>query len=186
LDINKFKEYCKKKNEINKKVIDFYSKKIFRKLKLNGYMNRKKSEQRMIKNFEKIFGNKNEVIVCVGDFEQKQHMKYKEPTKGKSIRDLFRNNGYELYLIDEFRTSCKCSKCGKDNEKFMTRKSPKPYKNHTILVHGLIRCKSCSKLWNRDCNGATNIYKIAENIINNQERPDYLCRKKSSNNSSDT
>lgn len=58
LDINKFKTYCKKKNEINKKVLDFYSKKIFRKLKLNGYMNRKKSEQRMIKNFEKIFGKK--------------------------------------------------------------------------------------------------------------------------------
>ena len=186
LDINKFKEYSKKKNEINKKVLDFYSKKIFRKLKLNGYMNSKKSEQRMIKNFEKIFGNKNEVIVCVGDFEQKQHMKYKEPTKGKSIRDLFRNNGYELYLIDEFRTSCKCSNCGNDNEKFMNRKSPKPYKNHIILVHGLIRCKSCSKLWNRDCNGATNIYKISKNIVNNQERPDYLCRKKSSNNSSDT
>jgi transposase len=184
--MNKFKEYCKKKNEINKKIIDFYSKKIFRKLKLNGYMNSKKSEQRMIKNFEKIFGNKKDVIICIGDFEQKQHMKYKEPTKGKSIRDLFRNNGYELYLIDEFRTSCKCSNCGNDNCKFMFRKSPKPYKNHTILVHGLIRCKSCSKTWNRDCNGATNIYKIAKNILNNQERPDYLCRKIKANNKSDT
>ena len=31
---------------------------------------------------------------------------------------------------------------------------------------------------NRDCNGATNIYKIAFNSINGKDRPDYLSRKK--------
>ena len=43
--------------------------------------------------------------------EQKKHMKYKEPTKGKGLRNIFRKNGYKLYLVDEFRTSCRCSKC---------------------------------------------------------------------------
>ena len=133
----------------------------------------------MINNFQKIFGKPDKTIICIGDFEQKQHMKYKEPTKGIGLRKLFRQAGYKVFLVDEFRTSCKCSKCGEGNcEKFLTRKNPKPYKSGNILVHGLISCKNCSNVWNRDVNGATNIYKIAKNVINGLERPKYLCREK--------
>jgi hypothetical protein len=32
-------------------------------------------------------------------------------------------------------------------------------------------------VWNRDVNGATNIYKIAKNAINRLELPKYLCRE---------
>ena len=39
-------------------------------------------------------------------------------------------------------------------------------------------CKKCSGVWNRDVNGATNIYKIAKNAIKKEERPKYLCRDK--------
>ena len=160
LIIKDFKEYIKKKSEINNKLYNFYEKYIFRKLKLNGYINRKKHEQKMINKFKKIFGKPNEVIICAGDFEQKQHMKYKEPIKGKGIRKIFRNNGYKLYLVDEFRTSCMCSICKEETgrcEKFQIRKNPKPYKSGNILVHGLIKCKTCLGVWNRDVNGATNI-----------------------------
>src|SRR3989338_641369 len=87
-------------------------------------------------------------------------MKYgKEPIKGRGIRKLFRQNGYKLYLVDEFR------------------KNSKPYKSGNILVHGLISCKNCNNVWNRDVNGATNIFKIAKNAINKIERPKYLCRE---------
>jgi transposase len=180
LNIAEFKKYIQKKNEINEKLFEFYKRYIFRKLKLNGYINRHKNEKKMINHFKKIFGNQNDVIITIGDFEQKKHMKYKEPTKGKGMRNIFRKNGYELYLVDEFRTSCRCSKCegGKCN-KFLTRENPKPYKNNLRLVHGLLSCKSCYNVWNRDCNGATNIYKITYNIINKKDKPNYLCRKKS-------
>ena len=113
-------------------------------------------------------------------------MKYKEPIKGKGIRNLFKSRGYQIYLVDEFRTSCKCANCdGGCCEKFMFRKSPKPFRknNNLRLVHGLLKCKTCESVWNRDCNGATNIYKIAYNKINDLERsgalrskPSYLCR----------
>ena len=63
-----------------------------------------------------------------------------------------------------------------DCNKFMIRENPKPYKNNLGFIHGLIACKKCSNVWNRDCNGATNIYKIAESHINNNIRPNYLCR----------
>jgi transposase len=108
-------------------------------------------------------------------------MKYKEPIKGKGMRTLFRKSGYETYLVDEFRTSCKCCNCnGGDCEKFMLRKNPKSWKTNYALVHGLLRCKSGCGLWNRDTNGAKNIYKISYNHINNIERPLYLSRSKKS------
>ncbi len=47
-----------------------------------------------------------------------------------------------------------------------------------ILVHGLLTCKKCSGVWNKDVNSATNIYIIAKNAINGLERPKYLYREK--------
>jgi len=61
----------------------------------------------------------------------------------------------------------------------MVRKNPRPNKDDIRLVHGLLRCKSGCGLWNRDRNGSSNIYKIAEAAINKLERPSYLCRETS-------
>jgi hypothetical protein len=181
LTIKDFKEYIKKKSEINNKLYKFYEKYIFRKLKLNGYINKKKHEQKMINNFKKIFGKPDEIVIAIGDWEQKKQMKYKEPTKGIGMRKLFRQNNYKVYLVDEFRTSCMCSICKTEIgrcEKFQIRKNPKPYKSGNILCHGLLKCQTCCGVWNRDVNSATNIYRIAKNIINGLELPKYLCREK--------
>jgi len=181
LIIKDFKEYIKKKSEINNKLYKFYEKYLFRKLKLNGYINKKKHEQKMINNFKKIFGKPEEVIITIGDWEQKKQMKYKEATKGVGMRKLFRQNNYKVYLVDEFRTSCMCSICKDETgrcEKFQVRENPKPYKSGNVLVHGLLKCKTCNNVWNRDVNSATNIYRIAKNAINGLERPKYLCREK--------
>ena len=45
-----------------------------------------------------------------------------------------------------------------------------------VLVQGLLKCQSCNTMWNRDVNGASNIYKIAYNTIHKKERSSYLCR----------
>jgi hypothetical protein len=177
LNITKFKTYIQKKSEINGKLFAFYEKYIFRKLRLQSYRNIKTSEQRMLNNFKCIFGNEKDVVVCFGDYEQKQQMKYKEATKGKGMRTLFRKAGFQTYLVDEFRTSCKCSKCdGGSCIKNMVMKNPRPYRRGNVIVHGLICCKNGCGYWNRDVNGATNIYKIASNAINNKARPNYLSR----------
>ncbi len=185
LNITEFKKYLKKKNEVNYRLFSFYEKHIFRKLKLNTYLNIQRSEQRLINSFTKIFGKPENTIVCFGDFEQKKHRKYKEPTKGKGFRDLFKRNGFKTYLVDEFRTSCKCSNCeGGDCVKFRRRRHSRPGKKNSILVHGALMCKTCSVLWNRDENGARNIYKIARNYITKRERPKYLDRSNFLNNNS--
>ena len=179
LNIEEFKKYIQKKSEINHLIYTFYQKTIFRKLKLNGYLNRKRHEQKMINKFKNLFGEPTETIICIGDYEQKKHMKYKEPVKGKGMRNLFRQNGYEVFLVDEYKTSCMCSKCEEGRcETFMKRESPKPYKKgKTILVHGLLSCKNCNAMRNRDVNSSTNIFRIAQNAIEGKERPDYLSRK---------
>jgi hypothetical protein len=191
LQITKFKEYLQEKNRINHILFRFYRKELFRKLKFGKYINIKRNEQKMISNFKKIFGNPEDVVICIGDWEQKKQMKYKEPTLGKGIRTLFRKNNYTVFLVDEFRTSCKCSNCnGGVCEKFRVRRNPRPKPKKNILgkeikydemrlIHGLLRCKSGCGLWNRDRNGSSNIYKIAKNAINNIERPSYLCRETS-------
>ena len=74
-----------------------------------------------------------------------------------------------------------CSQCEVGIcKKSIFRKSPRWYRRKDILfpVHGLLRCKNkkCDCYWNRDVNGATNIYKIAYNAVNNKERPKYLQR----------
>ena len=57
-------------------------------------------------------------------------------------------------------------------------RNPKPMKNNSILSHGVLVCKTCSALWNRDENSSRNIYKIAYNAIHQNERPTYLSRSK--------
>ena len=177
LCMDKFKAYINEKNRINYILFDFYSKHLFRKLKFGRHINIKRNEQKMMSNFRKMYGNPDEVVICIGDWEQRQQMKYKEPTLGIGMRSLLRKNKYKVYLVDEFRSSCKCSKCdGGVCEKFMVRKNPRPNKDDMRLVHGLLRCKSGCGSWNRDRNGSSNIYKIAYQAIHKLERPSYLCR----------
>ena len=189
LQITKYKEYLREKNRINHILFQFYKKELFRKLKFGKYINIKRNEQKLISNFKKEYGDADNVVICIGDWEQRKQMKYKEPTLGKGIRTLFRKNKFNVFLVDEFRSSCKCSKCdGGVCEKFMVRTHPNKKKNkdELRLIHGLLRCKSGCGSWNRDRNGSSNIYKIAKNAINNIERPSYLCREIKSNQSAST
>lgn len=176
LDYKKYIDYLKSKNVQNKLLWDFYQKEIFRKLNLNAYLNTLRSEQRMINKMTEKFGESKNTVICIGDWEQKKEMKFKEATKGKSFRKLLRKNGYEVYLVDEYRTSSRCSSCGGENEKFMERVNPRPYRKGNITVHGLLRCKSCKELWNRDENSSINIFMIAANAILGIGRPVHLLR----------
>ena len=137
-----------------------------------------KSEQIMISRFIDTFGKPESTIIAFRDLEQKQHMKYKEPTKGKGFRNLFRKSGFEVFLVDEHKTSCRCSICEGECETFRVCENPRPWKEGTIMRHGLVRCKTCKVLWNRDENSSCNIFKVARSAINKVERPKYLCRTK--------
>ena len=81
LRFDDFKKYIEAKNRISQTLSSFYEERIHRKLKLSGFINRRRSEQRMLTRFQKMFGSPDEVVIGFGDFEQAKHRKYHEPVK---------------------------------------------------------------------------------------------------------
>jgi hypothetical protein len=157
----------------------FYEQYIYRKLKLSSFINRQKIESRMLNNFISKYGKPDKTIIGFGDFEQYKHLKFMELVKGKGFPSLFSRACYQMYLVDEFRTSCRCSKCESDefiSETFRKCKNPRPLKENTILRHGLVKCTTCSGLWNRNMNASRNIYNIVTNDVDRMGRPVYLRR----------
>ena len=197
LNFNDYKRYFDKKMKYIDKVQKFYGGAVFRRLRYQTYVNTRKSESRMINSFKKLYGGPNKVVIAIGDWEQKKQMKFRPPSLGKGIRDIFRRNGYMIYMIDEFRTSMWCCSCGEKNEQFMyhrnKKKKPKQedidkgYKKplrRKVLSRGLIRCtnvEECRIHWDRDINAAKNIYYLAYLILLGLERPDYLNRSHNEN-----
>ena len=184
VQFNEFKAYIRAKLHVNSKIEAFYQQRIFRKLNLSRFWNAKRSEQWMLQRFKQIFGGPDEVVIGFGDWEQKKHRKYKEPVKGKGFRSLLRRGGFKVFLVDEFRTSCKCSHCQHEDgkcETFRLRFDPnkkKPdEKRHLRKVHGLLICRKCKRLWNRDVNSAINIARLTRERISGRNRPEYLSRQ---------
>jgi len=125
-------------------------------------------------------GEANNTVVCIGDWEQKQHMKYKAPHKGKGFRKTIRKYGYKVYLIDEHKTSKQCYNC-KHEDTALEKFKPRHYvdrnnQQRTTLLHSLLKCTTCEKLWNRDANAARNQRDLAFEIIWERPRPLYLRR----------
>ena len=139
----------------------------------------------MVNAFEKKFGKKDNLILAFGDWDQKQQMKYKAPTLGIGTRRIFRRHGFNVYLQDEYRTSCKCHECFHDclNIENLKVKDPRPWKHNDGVkyrgVHGLLRCKNvnCKRFWNRDVNGSKNIRLKASRILYGLEEIPQLSRK---------
>jgi hypothetical protein len=140
----------------------------------------------MINRFKAKFGDPSDTVIFIGDWSTQKGMRYKEPTKGKGLRDLFKRKGYKIYLVDEYNTSKKMYESGDEMEKF--KKLHKKDKNgkilETFLVHGLIRNKltnniSCIKteLMNRDLNGALNIRQKGIRLFYELPEIGYLSRR---------
>ena len=152
---------------------------LFRKLKLGSYIRRQITEASLINRFKEKYGSGEETVICIGDLAQKQHRKHHAPVKGVGFRSLFTRAGYKAFLVDEYRTSRRCSACG-DNigicSTFRMCDNPRPFRVGRIVRHGLVKCQTCSRLWNRDVNAASNIWKIATRAIHGLDRPAYLQR----------
>ena len=179
VDFDRFKDYIVYKNWVNSFLLPHYGRLIYRYWKWYGFIFKRRSEDRFISRFKETFGGPEETFIGIGDWEQSQQMRWKEPTKGKGFRKLFRKAGYQVYLVDEYRTSVACSKCrGRDArcEKFRYVPNPRPWKNEFLLRHGLLRCNQCGTLWNRDTNGSLNIEEIVHCAKTMQPRPPHLER----------
>jgi hypothetical protein len=192
-DKNNFEIYISMKDEYNKILQEYYKDIVHRKIKMNTYINKNRSESKMINNFRNKFGEPENTIVILGDYDDKgNHLKYKESTIIKRQRDLFRRANYDLYMINEFNTSKLCNNCECNVIKNFYKR-----KNETKFVWGLVCCrnKTCiqairtnelhngklkykERIMNRDTNAVLNMKKIVENLIETNERPfKYICKE---------
>ena len=190
VNYDKFKEYLIEKNKVNNKLFNHYQQKFFRKFKLNSYTNTQKSESKLINNFSNKYGKPENTIFVIGDYDTgRYNMKGVEPIICKRIRRIFKNAGYESYLINEYCTSKLCNCCHKELDKFLIRKSNKPAraqdikKNKSILVNGLLRHQDvnsneeqehklvCGIYHNRDKNAVQNMISIVEKLKKTGKRP---------------
>ena len=131
--------------------------------------------------FRKKMGGPKDVILGWGG-RSNETMRFHEPTKGRGMRSLFKRAGYQLFLVNEYNTSCRCYGCsGGACVKFKEVENPRFWKRKErpkVLCHGLLRCATCKRLWNRDRNGSLNIMRCAKNALEGKTRDDYLDRKK--------
>ena len=190
--LSKIRSYLKIKNWVNKFTLKTYEQELYRRLRWYSFINKQRTEAKMINQFKEEF--KTDIkpsIICIGDYEQKQQLKYSEPTKGKSFRNLFRNAGFEVYLIDEYKTSAMSYFTQTETVQFRRRGNPRPWKKDIRLCRGLLRSKNVTNnkstehiLVDRDLNGALNIRLKGKCIINGDDIPKYMNRKQFSHASS--
>ena len=184
-DYEKFMYYCIEKNNINYKLYSHYEQTFFRKFKLNRFTNTQKSELKMVKNFSNKYGKPDKTIFVMGDYDKGDyHMKGKEPVICKKFRRIFRNAGYNTFLVNEFRTSKLCNCCNGELEHFLERPSQKPKlkkENKTEICYGLLRCQSVkhkSEIFhNRDKNAVQNMLNIVKSVFDTGKRPNIFCRE---------
>ena len=179
--LKNIKNNIKLKNKINDKLYEYYKKPLYRQLKWYGYINRIRSESNMMNRFKKTFGEPGKVTIFIGDWSTQKNMRYREPTKGKGFRDLFKKNGYNIFLVDEHNTSIKMHGSGDEMEKCKKIKKDKK----TVIVHGLLRNKLTTgipfiktEIMNRDLNGSLNIRERGICEFHDIPIPSYLMRQK--------
>lgn len=164
-----FKNYLRAKIRLNRLVFNHYSQTIYRKLTWNTKINLERNEDMMLNRFEKEMGSPDEIMVILGDYSD-TGLKGTEPSITKKIRKLLIKRGYEVYLIDEFNTSKKCSccqantenlpranthlskkcKCDKETENHLLDDAKKPNKcdyckKASKTIWKLKRCQTCPK-----------------------------------------
>ena len=150
-------------------------------MRFNAFRLRQVSEARFLQQFKEKFGRPEETTVFLGDWSANHTLRGQVPSKTKGFRKMFKSFGYDLYLVDEYRSSKLCFDCHEELEKnFHRRVSPKPWRHDIVTVHGLLRCQSdyCRRLWgnqlnywNRDLNAVLNIQYIVEETRRTGERP---------------
>ncbi|KAJ1825220.1 hypothetical protein LPJ60_000061, partial [Coemansia sp. RSA 2675] len=89
---------------------------LHRKLRLSGYIRRREADLQLVRTMIKKFGK--DLVLVIGNWSAAS-VEYHEPIHCKQWRYVFQREGFEVYLINEFRTSCICPVCDKRLENFL-------------------------------------------------------------------
>lgn len=167
-DIKNFKEYIKEKLKVNDAIAKLYQDEKFRKYKWYSYINTKRTEDNMLNKIENKYGK--DIKIIIGDWSIGKQMRNFISTPNLSIKRKL-NTRFEVYNIDEFRTSCLNYKTEElCNNLYLPDKRNIERKMHSILTFKMEnKRKGCI---NRDKNGCKNIQKVFNHYIETGERPE--------------
>ena len=181
VQLAEFLRYIHAKSGARVKMKEVYSRLCWRKFRFAEKLAIKKLEKKVMDDFEAKFGPPGEVVVAAGDWSAKRNMRGKRATPGIGTRKMLAKRRYEVVLVDEYRSSKRCSHCGAHGEEgvteqFLRIEHPDDRRDGTVLSWAILRCTSCGMVWNRDRNAAINLWRIARSELDGNGRPAYLRR----------
>jgi len=180
VDYEKFKSYLVEKDKLNKKVIEFYQRETWRKMKFRQYSYGKKSMDNFLNKIKETFGDN--ILIGYGNWSRSTQMKHFMPTMNKGLRKQIHKK-YDTITINECNTSKKCCECYNNLEYYRHKNGEKQFR--------LLVCSNCVRpqvkqtvFRTRDANSSINIMNLTKCWIEEQQRP--LCFQISSFTSSNT
>jgi len=180
VNYEKFKSYLVEKDKLNKKVIEFYQRETWRKMKFRQYSYGKKSIDNFLNKIKETFGEN--ILIGYGNWSRSTQMKHFMPTMNKGLRKQIHKK-YDTITINECNTSKKCCECYNNLDYYRHKNGVKQFR--------LLVCSNCVRpqvkqtvFRTRDANSSINIMNLTKCWIEKQERP--LCFQISSFTSSNT
>ncbi|KAJ2266117.1 hypothetical protein EV176_005713 [Coemansia sp. RSA 451] len=116
---------------------------LHRKLRLSAYINRQQADQLLVNRLRAKFKpmeSDPEPIFIMGNWGAPM-TRFHEPIRGKGWRRLLKHAGFEVYLIDEHRTSSLCPNCEEHITTFLDVPNPRPWmrpRRPIVKCHGLL------------------------------------------------
>lgn len=174
-----FKESIKIKNAVNEQVKNIYQEARFRKFKWYTFINKQRSEAKLVNEIKKTFGTKdNPPILIIGNWSATKQLKGIESTPGIGLKKRLVKD-FEMYHIDEFNTSKLHWKTEEPCENMRKQYTVEISKK----IHSVLRAKLENGTYgciNRDLNSVRNIKKITNHIIETGVRPEKYKRRSNS------
>jgi hypothetical protein len=131
--IEDFKEYVKKKNEVNEMLIEQYKKPVYRKYKWYAHINRKRSEDNLLNKIEKVYGK--DIVMIYGDWSVGKQMRNYISTPNIGLKKKLATK-FKIYSIDEYKTSKINYKSLEEVKNlYLPDRKGVPRKKHSILTY---------------------------------------------------
>ena len=174
--LENFEEYVTKKLQTNNEVVPLYQDVKFRKYKWYAYINKQRTQYNMVNKVVQKFSKDH--IIVIGDWSIGKQMRNFISTPNLTLKRKLQET-FQVYNIDEFRTSCLHYKteepCKKLYLKFKKDPNQKYRKMHSILTYQMENKRiGCI---NRDKNGCKNIQKVFKCYIEIGDRPERYKRE---------
>ncbi len=171
-----FKEYIIARERLSVIFKEFYKIEKYRKFELRKYINKQRSENKLINNIRNKYTIKDEnkiknPLLIIGNWNITKSQRNFMSTPCIGLKRLLAKN-FKLYTMDEFRTSCLSYR----NEELVKNKydDNSNKKIHSVLIH-MEKNKGIGCI-NRDKNAVQNYQKIIKSYLVSYKRPLKYCR----------